>query len=147
MFWVDICIHIHIDNCRHSPIHGPSTKPTIIQMKSPGYTLPWVPHFRGWGFKRHPGRTPYVIRNSILFLHFTHNYLRIIHSLYTASFLIRLQKFIKLISTISHFTNYPLHFNISSEAWNCQHEKTVHSHRRNPFGWDQFQPTECSIRL
>lgn len=142
-----ICIHIHVDNYRHSPIHGPSTKPTIIQIKSPGYTLPWVPHFRGWGFKRHPGRTPYVVRNSILFLHFTHNYLRIIHSLYTASFLIRLQKFIKLISTISHFTNYQLHFIISSEAWNCQHEKTVHSQRRNPFGWDQFQPTECSIRL
>lgn len=118
-----ICIQIHVDNYRHSPIHGPSTKPTIIQIKSPGYTLSRVPHFRGWGFKRHPGRTPYVVRNSILFLHFTHNYLRIIHSLYTASFLIGLQKFIKLISTISHFTNYPLHFNISSEAWNCQHKK------------------------
>lgn len=147
MFWVDICIHIHIDNYRHSPIHGPSTKPTIIQMKSPGYTLPRVPHFRGWGFKRHPGRTPYVIRNSILFLHFTHNYLRIIHSLYTASFLIRLQKFIKLFQrlVISQIilcisTSHLKHETVSIK-------KTVHSQRRNPFGWDQFQPTECSIRL
>lgn len=73
----------------HSPIHGSSTKPAVIQVKSPGYCVFGlrVPHFGGGVLKSHSRRPSHMVNESILFLYLTQTQFWVIHNVPLASFL------------------------------------------------------------